>query len=67
MDSPALKTYRGFRVLAVDESELRMGRATKIEQVFGKRSREAISRYRTEISMLTDVMNGFIIAADVDS
>ena len=67
LNSPALKTYRGFRVLAVDGSELRMGRTPETERAFGKRSREAVSRCRAQISMLTDVVNGFIIAADIDS
>jgi hypothetical protein len=62
-----IKRFNGFRVFAIDASELVIDRTHDVSQYFIERPNGASNKSNARISLLVDTIDGFIIDANISS
>ena len=62
-----IKRYKGYRVLAIDGSELRLNKTKENKDIFVPQSRSAENKTNARISLLYDVISNYVIDAQIGS
>ena len=62
-----IKCYKGYRVLAIDGSELRLNKTKENKEIFVSQSRSAENKTNARISLLYDVISNYVIDAQIGS
>ena len=62
-----IKRYKGYRVLAIDGSELRLNKTKENKEIFVSQSRSAENKTNARISLLYDVISNYVIDAQIGS
>ena len=62
-----IKCYKGYRVLAIDGSELRLNKTKENKDIFVPQSRSAENKTNARISLLYDVISNYVIDAQIGS
>lgn len=62
-----IKRYKGYRLFAIDGSELRLCKTKENKDIFSVRTNAAKNKSNARISMLYDVVSGFVIDAEIGS
>lgn len=62
-----VRTFRGFRVLAVDGSDLNLPNTPELSEVFGAQNFQGGSQVQALLSTMYDVLNHVIVDASVES
>lgn len=66
-DENKIKRYKGYRVFAIDGSELRLNKTRENSDVFSTRNNAAENKFNARISLLHDVVSNFVIDAQIGS
>ena len=62
-----IKRHKGYRILAIDGSELRLDKTKENKDIFASQSRSAENKTNARISLLYDVISGYVIDAQIGS
>lgn len=62
-----IKRFNGFRVFAIDASELVIARTHDVAEYFIERPNGPVNKSNARISLLVDTINGFVIDANISS
>lgn len=62
-----IKRYKGYRILAIDGSELRLDKTKENKDIFLPRSHSPENKTNAEISLLYDVLSHYVIDAQIGS
>ncbi len=66
-DENKIQRYKGYRVFAIDGSELRLNKTRDNSDVFSARENAAKNRSNARISLLFDVLSNFVIDSEIGS
>ena len=62
-----IKRHKGYRILAIDGSELRLNKTKENKDIFVPQSRSAENKTNARISLLYDVISNYVIDAQIGS
>ena len=62
-----IKRHKGYRILAIDGSELTLQRTRDNQEIFAQGNGSAKNKTNAEISLLYDVISGYVIDAQIGS
>lgn len=62
-----IKRHKGYRVLAIDGSELRLAKTKENKDIFLPKNHSSENKTNAEISLLYDVISGYVIDAQIGS
>ena len=62
-----IKRYKGYRILAIDGSKLRLNKTKENKDIFVPQSRSAENKTNARISLLYDVISNYVIDAQIGS
>lgn len=62
-----IKRYKGYRILAIDGSELRLDKTKENKHIFLPRNHSPENKTNAEISLLYDVLSHYVIDAQIGS
>ena len=67
LNKKKIKRHKGYRILAIDGSELTLQRTRDNQEIFAQGNGSAKNKTNAEISLLYDVISGYVIDAQIGS
>lgn len=67
LNKDKIKRYKGYRILAIDGSELRLARTKENRDIFLPRNHSPENKTNAEISLLYDVLSHYVLDAQIGS
>lgn len=67
LNKKKIKRHKGYRILAIDGSELTLQRIRDNQEIFAQGNGSAKNKTNAEISLLYDVISGYVIDAQIGS
>ncbi len=67
MSKNKIKRYKGYRILAIDGSELRLNKTKENTDIFKPRGNTSDNKSNAKISLLFDVLSNYVIDAQIGS